>query len=129
MKKIIQYVTATVLVVFGLITLYLSTSIILDLFGVRAQEGIYVLFVVWANFLCSLMYLVAAYGFITVKKWTTKVLSISVVILISAFIGLLVHIQLGGIYKTETIYALIFRTSITLVFTAISYFTITKTKN
>lgn len=45
-KKIFRYLTAILLVGFGLLTLFLSTSVIFDLFGVRAKEGNYVLFVV-----------------------------------------------------------------------------------
>ena len=67
MKKAIPYFLATTLGAFGLLTLLLSTSVIFDLFGVRAKEGNYVLFVVWANFISSILYLFAAYGFVKSK--------------------------------------------------------------
>ncbi len=50
-KKIIRYVLAAVLIGFGGLTLFLSGSVILDLFDMRTKEGNYVDFVVWANFL------------------------------------------------------------------------------
>ncbi|MBP9740819.1 MAG: hypothetical protein KBD28_09035 [Chitinophagaceae bacterium] len=128
MKKYIPKISALILLLFGLLTLFLSTSIILDLFGIRAKEGNYVLFVVQANFICSIFYLFSAYGFIKNKRWTTILLSISSIILLIAFIGLLLHVNAGGIYETKTIGAMIFRTSLTLVFTIISYYTITKKK-
>lgn len=84
MKKIIPYVLATILAGFGMLTLFLSTSVIFDLFGIRAKEGNYVLFVVWSNFISSILYLFAAYGFIKNKKWTTSLLGISTLILITA---------------------------------------------
>ena len=96
MKKILSYFSATVLVAFGLLTLFLSTSVIFDLFGVRAKEGNYVLFVVWANFISSVLYLVAAYGFVKTQRWTSKVLIISTSILSIAIIGLIFHINNGG---------------------------------
>ena len=126
MKKYIPNISAALLAAFGLLTLFLSTSVILDLFGIRAKEGNYVLFIVWANFISSLLYLFAAYGFIKKKIWTSKLLGISAIILIVAFIGLLIHINSGGIYETKTIGAMIFRTVITLVFASIAYFTISK---
>ena len=129
MKKYISYGSAAILVAFGLLTLFLSSSVIFDLFEIRAKEGNYVLFVVWANWISSLLYLTAAYGFIKHKSWTAILLGISSVILISAFIGLQFHINAGGIYETKTVGAMIFRSSFTLVFTAIAYFTITKTNN
>ncbi len=128
MKKALPYLLASILAAFGLLTLFLSTSVIFDLFGVRAKEGNYVLFVVWANFISSLLYLFAAYGFIESKKWTAPLLGISVIVLLLAFVGLFIHINAGGIYETKTIGAMAFRTTVTLVFSALAYFTITKNK-
>ena len=126
MKKILLYSSATVLAAFGLLTLFLSTSVIFDLFGIRAKEGNYVLFIVWANFLSSILYLIAAYGFMTVKKWTIKPLGISAIVLLVAFIGLFIHINSGGIYETKTIGAMLFRITVTIVFAALAFFMITK---
>lgn len=128
MKKTFSYIIATVLIAFDLLTLFLSSSVIFDLFGVREKQGNYVLFVVYANFICSIIYLLAAYGFIKNMKWTTILLGISTIVLIVAFIGLSVHINSGEIYETKTIGAMIFRITITLVFTLLAYFTITKNK-
>jgi hypothetical protein len=72
MKKTLLYTLPILLTGFGLLTLFLSTSVIFDLFGIRAKEGNYVLFVVWSNFISSILYLLAAYGFIKSKKWTTS---------------------------------------------------------
>ena len=126
MKNIIPYLIATVLAFFGLITLFLSSSVIFDLFNIREQEGNYVLFIVWANFISSLLYLSAVYGFIKNKNWTSQSLGISALVLIIAFIGLFVHINQGEIYETKTIGAMVLRITVTLVFTLLAYFTITK---
>jgi NADH:ubiquinone oxidoreductase subunit K len=128
MKKIIPYLLATILAAFGLLTLFLSTSVIFDLFGIRAKEGNYVLFVVWSNFISSILYLFAAYGLVKNKKWTTTLLAISTLILIVAFIVLQFYISSGGIYEKKTVGAMIFRISVTLVFAIIAYFTISKKK-
>jgi hypothetical protein len=122
----VQKITSVFLFGFGLLTLFLSASIIFDLFEIRIREGNYVLFIVWANFICSFLYLLAAYGFRRSKKWTTKLLISSVLILIIALIGLMIHIYSGGLYETKTIGAMIFRTSITIIFTLISYYNISK---
>lgn len=129
MKKYLPYIAAVVLAAFGLLTLFLSSSVIFDLLGIRAKEGNYVLFIVWSNFIISILYLIASYGFVASQKWTAKLLGISAIILITAFVGLIIHITTGGIYETKTIRAMIFRISVTLVFTIIAYFTITKDKS
>lgn len=101
MNKLILHLLATVLAEFGLLTLFLSTSVIFDLFGIRAKEGNYVLFVVRSNFISSILYLIAAYGFIKNKKLRATLLGISTLILIAAFIGLKIHASLGGIYEEK----------------------------
>lgn len=129
MKKYISNIIATILTGFALLTLFLSTSVIFDLFGIREKEGNYVLFVVWANFISSILYLFAAYGFVKSKKWTFTLLNLSTMILLAAFIGLKIHANSGGIYETKTIGAMIFRIAVTLVFAIIAFFTINKQLN
>lgn len=129
MKKLLSYSVATVLSVFGLLTLFLSSSVIFDLFGIREKEGNYVLFVVISNFIASTLYLFAAYGFLKNKIFTAKILYASAAILIAAFAGLLVHINAGGIYETKTVGAMIFRISLTCLFAAAAYFLINKKRN
>jgi hypothetical protein len=126
MKKLLRYFLAIILTLFGLLTLFLSSSVIFDWFGIRAKEGNYVLFVVWANFISSILYLGAVIGLIQLKKWTTNLLGVSVAILVMAFLGLLMHINNGGLHETKTIGAMIFRTSLTLIFTITSHYLIKK---
>jgi hypothetical protein len=126
MKRPLTYIIAAVLAAFGVLTLFLSSSVILDLFGIRAREGNFVLFVVWANLISSLLYLVAAYGFVKAKEWTVKPLGISVLVLTLAFTGLIIHIYTGGIYETKTIGAMVFRIIATILFAVSAYFLISK---
>ena len=121
MKNIYPYLIAAVLAFFGLITLFLSSSVIFDLFNIREKEGNYVLFIVWANFVSSVIYLFAAYGFITHKKWAALILSASVIILILGLLGLFIHINAGGIYETKTIGAMFFRIALTIFFSVIAF--------
>ena len=124
MKKFLPYFSAVVLGLFGTLTLFMTTSVILDLFGIRAKEGNYVLFVVWANFISGLLYLAAAYGFVKRKAWTAKLLGAAMSIVSIAFIGLIVHINTGGIYENETVGAMIFRVILTLTFAIVAHFTL-----
>jgi magnesium-transporting ATPase (P-type) len=129
MKKYIPKITAGILFFFGVLTLFLSSSVIFDLFGIRAKEGNYVLFVVWANFISSIIYLFAGYGLLKTKKWTAPILFASVLILAIAFVGLLLHINSGGIYETKTIGAMVFRTLLTLVFALVAFKFISQKNN
>ena len=125
-SKIFTYVIIAVLTAFALLTLFLSSSVIFDWFGIRAKEGNYVPFVVWANFICSWGYLLSVYGLIKLEEWTYKILLASALILVLALIGLFFHINGGGLYETKTIGALFFRITLTLVFVLLAYLRINK---
>lgn len=126
LENILRYIIITILTAFALLTIFLSSSVIFDWFGIRAREGNYVLFIVWANFVSSILYLFAVYGLIKLKKWSYQLLGSSVILLSIALIGLFFHINTGGLYETKTIGAMFFRTSLTLVFTIATYFIIKK---
>jgi len=125
-SKIILNITGAVIAFFGIITLFMSTSVIFGLFDIREKEGNYVLFVVVANFICAFLYLAAAYGFFTKKRWTTMALNFSVAVLVITFIGLEIHIYYGGIYEQKTVGAMIFRTFLTIGFALVSFYYISR---
>ncbi|MCO5232896.1 MAG: hypothetical protein LC105_05150 [Chitinophagales bacterium] len=116
MKAILKIIFILILTAFGLLTLFMSSSVLFDWFGIREKEGNYVPFVVWANWLCGFLYLIAAYGISKRRLWTLKPLSIAIIILIVTFIVLSIYIYSGGIYETKTVYAMTFRIILTLIF-------------
>ena len=126
MEKYIRFLSAILILLFGIITLFLSASVIFDLFGVREMEGNYVLFVVWANFISSLLYILASFGFFKTKKWTAIVLGSSFVVLVIALVELFLYIDMNGIYEEKTIGAMIFRIILTFIFTIVAFFTTSK---
>jgi hypothetical protein len=106
----------------------MSGSVIFDLFGIREKEGNYVLFIVVANFVAGFLYLLSAYGMFTTKPWAFRLLLIITGMLIIAFVGLMIHVNQGGIYETQTIKAMIFRISLSAVFAGIAWKYISKNK-
>jgi|SRR6185437_4817716 len=129
MKPIVLFISGFIIALFGVVTLFMSTSVIFGLFDIREKEGNYVLFVVIANFICAFLYLAAAYGFFARRKWTTMLLNFAVGVLVITFIGLGIHIYSGGIYEQKTIAAMIFRTLLTIGFTLVSFNYISREKN
>ena len=129
MKKIILILSAIALTAFALLTLYLSSSLIFDLFGMREKQGHnFVEFVAWANLISSLIYLVSAYGMAFQKRFTTYTLSSVLVLLAVTFVSFDIYVNNGGEHLEKTFGALIFRIGITLVFTSISYLLIFRSK-
>ncbi len=114
MKPGVIKLAAFVSLILGLATVFAGGSVIFDLFGMRERQGNYVLFVVWANFICGFLYIISSFGFFKFKKWTVRVLGLAVVILLVTFSGLVIWILKGNIYETKTVAAMSFRTVITL---------------
>ena len=113
MKKTILLIF---LVLFGGVTLFMSSSVLFDWFGIRAKEGNYVPGIVWANFVCGILYLIAAYGILKNLTWAKFPLIISMIVLVFAYIGLFIHINNDGLYETKTIGAMAFRIGVTAIF-------------
>ncbi|KMQ72668.1 hypothetical protein [Chryseobacterium koreense] len=110
----IKKIYIALLIIFGLMTVIIGGSVIFDLFGMRAKEGNFVPIVVHINFICGFLYLLSAYAINTKKSWTLKPLAMALVLLILAWIGLWHHIEENGLYEQKTIYAMAFRTILTL---------------
>ena len=114
MKNKLVKIAALVSAFFGLLTVFAGGSVILDLFGIREKEGNYILFVVWANFICGFLYLIGSYGFIKRKNWTASIMGFTVWILVAAGIVLLFWILNEKPYENKTIIAMTFRILLTI---------------
>ena len=121
-NKIVRYVVAIVLIAFALVTVFMSSSVIFDWFGIREKEGDYVPFIVWTNFIAGFIYLISAYGFLKAKKWTFWVLIGTAIFLVTALIILGLYIDAGGIFELKTVGAMGFRIILTFVFSLIAYY-------
>lgn len=121
MKPVPFFITAAVLTAFGLLTVFLSSSVILDLFDIRTREGNYVLFIVWANLISGILFLTSAVGLLMKKSWAASPLIVSLVVLVIAFAGLLFHINSGAAYETKTVGAMIFRMTVNIVLALVVY--------
>lgn len=122
MKKITIYLFSFALIVFASLTLYLSGSLIFDLFNVREQQGNFVPFVIWTNFICGFIYLSSVYGIIKQNKNTYKLLGAAFLLIIVTFIAFNIYINQGGIHEVKTFGALIFRLILTGIFTLLAYY-------
>ena len=113
-KSFLVKLATVVALIFGLLTIFAGGSVILDLFGMRAREGNYVSYVVWASFLSGIIYIFAAYGFFKNKIWTKTILKYAIYILIAGFVGLIVWILQKEPYETAIIFKLSFRVLLTV---------------
>jgi hypothetical protein len=114
----VRWALIVVLLLFGGLTLFLSTSVLLDLFGMREKEGNYVQFVVLANFFASILYLASALGLIAHRPWARYPLWMACVVLLLTSLAFGWYVYQGGLHEQRTIGALAFRTLLTLAFYA-----------
>lgn len=121
LKNYIRYFLILVLLAFGALSIFLTSSVIFDLFGIRSREGNYVLFIVYTNLICGLLYLAAAYALWRSSRFASVILTISTVLLMLGLGGLFLHINSGGIYEKKTVGAMYFRTGITAIFLLVSH--------
>lgn len=119
---IIRFIVAIALIAFAGTTLFMSSSVLFDWFGIRAKQGDYVPFIVWTNFTAGFLYLIAAWGLLKSKKWAFWLLSATAVLLFIALMGLLRHIDSGGLFEMKTVGAMGFRTVLTIIFAVIAYY-------
>ncbi len=124
--KALKIIQTVLLSVIGAISIFMTTSVIFDLFGIREKEGNYVLFIVYTNLICGILYLLAAYTTWTKPKLSFKTLLISLSLLIIAFVAFLLYIQNGGIHEEKTVKAMLFRIVFTAIMTGISWLILKK---
>ncbi|QAA83142.1 hypothetical protein EI546_01725 [Aequorivita sp. H23M31] len=110
----------------ALITIFMSSSVLFDWFGIRAKQGNYVSFIVKTNLTAGFIYLIAAYGFIKSRIWAFWAMLSVALLLIYTFALFFIHIQSGGTYENRTIGAMIFRILITLSLSGFIYYDINK---
>lgn len=124
--KALKIVQTVLLSFFGLVTVFMASSVIFDLFGIREKEGNYVLFIVYTNLICGILYLLAAYTTWTKPKLSFKTLVVSLSLLIIAFVAFQFYIHNGGIHEEKTVKAMLFRIVFTAIMTGIDWLNLKK---
>jgi hypothetical protein len=121
--KALSTVQSVLLLLIGVVSLFMTLSIVFDLFGIREKEGNYVLFVVYANLLCGTLYVATVFtNWKKNYKWSFILLALAFMVLVVAFYFFKEHIAQGGIYEPKTVKAMSFRTLFTLIMAGISLF-------
>lgn len=111
-----RIILGIIIALFGALTLFLSSAVLLDLFGVRERESPFVHAVVVGNLIASLLYLPTSYGMLTNRRWTMLLLTVAISVLVASALLLGLHIAADGEYRTATIGALAFRILLTAIF-------------
>lgn len=120
-KKGIRIIIALVLFLFAAVTLFMSSAVLFDWFGIRAKQGNFVPFIVKTNLTAGVLYLIVLYGFLKSEKWAFWIMLTIVLMLLYVFGLFYIHIHTGGLYEDKTIAAMIFRILLTLSLSVFIY--------
>ncbi|MCC7331411.1 MAG: hypothetical protein IT232_02280 [Flavobacteriales bacterium] len=112
----------------GVISVFMTLSVLFDQFDIRQKEGNYVLFIVIANLLCGFIYLYAAFYNWKKQEKALYSLLLASIILILSFVFLQIHINSGGLYEQKTVKVMMFRIVYTIVMTGIGFYIQKKSK-
>lgn len=126
MKKSIKIITVMFLLLFGGLTVFLTSSVLLDMFGIREKEGNFIPFIVWINLASGIGYIAGAGGLIKNSKWAYSLLLLNTLLLSVAIVALYFHIHAGGVYKMETVKGMVFRVVTTSLASCSTYYLINK---
>lgn len=125
-NKMFRYLIAIVLIAFASATLFMSSSVIFDWFGIREKEGDYVPFIVWTNFIAGFLYLAAAYGLLKAEKWAFWILIGTTLFLAIALVVLALYINSGGAFELKNVGAMGFRIVLTIAFSVFAFYNLKK---
>ncbi|MCC6384018.1 MAG: hypothetical protein LC117_09115 [Bacteroidia bacterium] len=119
--KLLKIIHTFLLACLGAVSVFMTLSVIFNLFGIREIEGNYVLFVVYSNLVCGIIYLCAAIANWKNLTFSFYIMVLASLILIVTFIFFGVYITGGGIYEAKTVKAMTFRTIFTVVMAVVSF--------
>lgn len=114
MQSTILKLIGIFLILFGTVTIFAGSSVLLDLFGMRERQGNYVTFVVAANIVCGFLYLLTALTLFRMNKHAYSLMALASTILILTFITFTIYIFSNGIYEVKTVKVLTLRLIITV---------------
>ena len=122
MRRSLIIILSLALAIIGIVSMFMTFSVIFDLFGIRKQEGNYIPMVVYGNFACSFLYLFASWYIFKENDLSTIYLILAVLLLLITYALMLYHIQSGKPYEMRTVYAMLVRTSLTIMYAAIAWY-------
>ncbi|WIY24772.1 hypothetical protein [Parasedimentitalea psychrophila] len=97
---------------FGALTLFSGGSVLFGPMSAQTAAGSYVPFVVWFNFIAGFAYIAAGLGIWTGAAWARALATLIVGATVVIFLGLGLHIAMGGAFEMRTVGALIFRAGV-----------------
>ncbi len=108
--------------IFGGLTIRSSGLVLFTTGEFHQQQGNFVPFVVWTNFICGFAYVTAATGLFLMKRWATYLAYFITLVTATAYIFFGMHVMNGGLYEMQTVVAMAIRTLFWTVISWLAYY-------
>ncbi len=123
-RPILIWSFSIIAIVFGALSIRSGGLVLFTTGEFHQQQGNFVPFVVWANFLGGFAYIVAAIGLLRLQPWAGYLAYIIVSMTVVIYVAFAVHIMGGGSYEMQTIVAMAIRTALWVTIALLAYFQI-----
>ncbi len=123
-RSISIWVFSIIAIVFGSLSIKSGGLVLFTTGEFHQQQGNFVPFVVWANFLGGFAYIVAAIGLFRLKRWAGYLAYLIISMTVVVYAAFAVHIMGGGLYEVQTVVAMAIRTALWFAIALLAYFQI-----
>lgn len=106
------FAVAIVAVLFGGLTVWSGGRALFCGVAARAEVGNAVGFVLWFNFLCGFIYVLAGIGLFLWKCWAAPLSAAIAITTLFVFAAFGLHVLAGGAFEMRTVWAMTLRSSV-----------------
>ncbi|MCP4188464.1 MAG: hypothetical protein GY763_12750 [Gammaproteobacteria bacterium] len=116
------WIFSIIALIFGGLTLRSSGLVLFTTGEFHQQQGNFVPFVVWTNFVCGFAYVIAATGLFLMKRWAAYLAYLIALVTAAAYTFFGMHVMNGGLYEMQTVVAMAIRTLFWTVISGLAYY-------
>jgi hypothetical protein len=116
------WIASIIALIFGAATLRSGGLVLFTEGEFHQQQGNYVPFVVWFNFIAGFGYIIAAVGLLALRRWSAYLafLLAAATVVVFALFGL--HVLNGGPHEMQTFGAMTIRTTVWVVISVVAHY-------
>ena len=125
-RPAVIWVVSLSALIFGILTIKSGGLVLFTEGAFHQQQGHFVPFIVWFNFIAGFAYIIAAIGLFRMTSWSSYLSYMIATATISIFILFGMYVISGGLYEMKTVGVMTVRTSFWMIISFVAYFQIAR---
>lgn len=121
-RPVAIWIFSIIALIFGGLTIKSGGLVLFTDGEFHQQQGNFVPFVVWVNFISGFAYIVAAVGLFQMQRWAGYMAYLIAIVTALTYILFGMHVMNDGLYEMQTVIAMAIRTSLWVVISLVAYF-------